>query len=451
LKKIFSSYWIRSAFYSILQRFSVSFFGLFNLIVLIRTLSKPEMGAWALFLVVTTIFEQTKTGLLKNAHIRYVSSSDEHSEKSAIASSSFLINASITLLFILLIALFSDWVSARLHTGKELATMLKWFIPGLICMVFFSHLEAIQQSFLDFKGVFAGYFVRQLVFFLCIAGCLVLHIHYSLVDVVLFLSVGFLLGTLVIFHYSRRYLEYRFNPTLAWIKRILGYGKYIFASGAISNIFSNLDQLMTGTFMTSSVVADYNAASRINSFLDIPSYAAADIIFPKSARASVEEGLEKVRYLFERMVGILLSFSTPIALFIIIFPRFVIWIIAGNNYLSAAPILQLYMITGLIRPMQNQSANLLNSIGKQAISFWMNTAALAVNLAINYACLKTIGYYGAAVGSTLSYSLALIAWYFLMRRLIGFHPRNIGKYMLETYITIYSFGMQLIRRKKQNT
>jgi O-antigen/teichoic acid export membrane protein len=150
------------------------------------------------------------------------------------------------------------------------------------------------------------------------------------------------------------------------------------------------------------------------------------------------------------MVGILLSFSTPIALFIIIFPRLVIWLIAGSNYLSAAPILQLYMVTGLIRPMQNQSANLLNSIGKQAIAFWMNTAALAVNLAINYVCLKTIGYYGAAVGSTLSYSLALIGWYFIMRRLIGFQSRNIGKYMLETYITIYSFGMQLIRRKQPN-
>ena len=449
-KKLFSSYWIRSAFYSILQRFSITFFGLINFVVLIRTLSKPQMGAWALFLVVTTIFEQTKTGLLKNAHIRYVSSSNEPDEKSAIASSSLVINAGITALFILLICLFSDWASFRLHTGTELASMLKWFIPGLICMVFFSHLEAIQQSFLDFKGVFAGYFVRQIVFFLCIAGCLVLHIHYSLLNVVLYQSIGFLLGTLVIFYYSRRYLEYRFNPTVAWVKRILSYGKYIFASGAISNIFSNLDQLMTGTFMSSTVVAYYNTALRINVLLDIPSYAAADIIFPKSARASVEEGAEKVRYLFERMVGILLSFSTPIALFIIIFPRLVIWLIAGSSYLAAAPILQLYMITGLIRPMQNQSANLLNSIGKQAIGFWMNTFALAANLLINYACLKTIGFYGAAVGSTLSYSLALVAWYFLMRRIIGFNPRNILKYMLESYLMIYSFAMQLIRRKQQN-
>jgi lipopolysaccharide exporter len=290
--------------------------------------------------------------------------------------------------------------------------------------------------------------VRQIVFLLLIAGVLLLHKRPTLTQVVLYQSAGFFLGTLTIFYYSRKYLSFRFNPSGAWIKQILGYGKYIFASGAISNLFSNLDQLMTGRFMTSTVVAYYSNASRINVLLDIPSYAAADILFPKSARALVEEGEEKVRYLFERMVGILLSFSVPIAVFIIIFPKFVIYLIAGHQYLPAAPILQLYMITGLIRPMQNQSANLLNSIGKQAICFWMNSVALAANLLINYACLKTIGYLGAAVGSSLTYGLALIAWYFLMRRIIHFQARDILKYMGESYKTMYSYGLQLIRFKR---
>jgi lipopolysaccharide exporter len=415
--------------------------------VLVRTLTKPQNGAWALFLVVTTVFEQSKTGLLKNAHIRYVSSTDVRDEKTGIASASLLINISITLVFILFILFFGNWLSAVLHTGNDLAVMLRWFIPGLLIMVFFSHLEAIQQSFLDFKGVFAGYFVRQAIFLVCIAGCWAFHIPYSLIDIVIFQSIGFLCGTLAIWYYSRPYLEYRFNPTLARIKQVLHYGKWIFASGTVSNLFTNLDQLVTGTMKTSTDVAYYNTALRINTILDVPSYAAADIIFPKSARASVEEGEEKVRYLFERMVGILLSFTAPIALFIMIFAKWVIIFVAGHQYLSAVPILQLYMFTRLISPMQNQSANLLNSIGRQAVCFWMNSAALAVNLVINYACVQAIGFYGAAVGSTISYSLALIAWYFLMRRLIGFQPGNILKYMLDTYVTVYGFVRKLALRR----
>ena len=93
MKKHFSSYWIRSAFFTILQRFSVTLFGLINFVVLIRwSLTKDQMGAWALFLAITTVFETTKTSLLKNAHIRYVSTTDAEKEKTTIASSSLLIN-----------------------------------------------------------------------------------------------------------------------------------------------------------------------------------------------------------------------------------------------------------------------------------------------------------------------------------------------------------------------
>lgn len=450
MKHLFSSYWIRSAFYTILQRFSVTIFGLLNLAILARILPTSQYGAWGLFVAITTIFEQAKVNLLKNAHIRYVSSTEEKEEKTGIASASFLINASITILAILLILAFGNWISVVFHTGDDLAVMLKWFIPGLIIMVFFSHLEAIQQSFLDFKGVFAGYFIRQAVFFACVGGSLLLHLSYSLKMIVLYQSFGFLCGTIAIWFYSRPYLEYRFNPTVARIRQILQYGKFILASGVVSNLFTNLDQFITGKMMTSSVAAQYNIALRINTVLDTPSYAAADILFPKSARASVAEGEGKVRYLFERMVGILLSLTVPIALFIILFPKFIIFVIAGNKYLAAAPILQLYMVTRLMSPMQNQAANLLNSIGKQAVCFWMNLAALAVNLGVNYACVRNIGFYGAAIGSTISYSLTLVAWWFLMRHLIGFQPANILRYMRETYITVYGFARKLVVRGQQS-
>ena len=86
--------------------------------------------------------------------------------KISIASSSFLINVLISIVFILFLVFFSGWMSIKLHAGDELSSTLLWFIPGLFFMIFFSHFEAIQQSHLDFRGVLAGYLVRQLFFFL---------------------------------------------------------------------------------------------------------------------------------------------------------------------------------------------------------------------------------------------------------------------------------------------
>lgn len=448
--KTFSSYWIRSAFYSILQRFSLTIFGLINFMLLVRTLTQAEMGTWALFLTVISIFEATKSGLLKNAHIRFVSASSNKKEKTEIASASILINAVVTLLFVLFLWFGSGWLGVKLHAGNNLAVMLKCFIPGLASMIYFSHLEAIQQSHLDFKGVFAGYLVRQLSFFMFIALHSYLHLPFTLAYIAIYQSISIAVGAITLYFFSRKYMYHRFDVTVIWIKKIIGYGSYIFGSNVMANVFSNLDQLMTASFIqVSSVtyVAYYNTASRINGMVDIPSYAAADILFPKSSKAAVEEGKQKVQYLYERMVGILLSFTTPAAVFIIIFPKIIITLIAGAKYDAAAPILQLYMITGLLRPMQNQAANLLNSIGKPGLCFLINTIGLAINLVVNYICLVTFGFYGAAIGTLITCIIGSVIWYFIMRKQIDLKVRNVIKYMWETYVIIYEYIVNFFKNK----
>ncbi len=243
-------------------------------------------------------------------------------------------------------------------------------------------------------------------------------------------------------------MQHRFNVQRQWVNKIFSYGKYVFGSGLIINIFANFDQLMTATFMSSFYVSYYNVALRINGFIDIPSYAAAQILFPKTAKASIEEGTEKVKYLYERIVGILLSFTTPIALFIIIFPKFVITIIAGSQYEAAVPILQLYMILGLLRPMQNQAANTLNSIGKPELCFKLDALGLIMNIGINYICLSVFGFYGAAIGTFITCTISTFIWYFIMKKQIGLELVSVGRHIINSYKMVYVEGLNILSRKK---
>ncbi len=401
--------------------------------ILVRGFSHTAMGIWALFLTTTSIFEATKSGLLKNAHVRYVSSSNIESEKVTIASSSLIINLIVSIIFILIIVFFSRWISAELNAGTDLSSILIWFIPGILSMIFFSHLEAIQQSFMDFKGIFAGYLVRQATFFVLIVLQGFFKHSFFLNTLALYQCISILAGTVTLYIFTRKYLMHQFRPSWEWVKRILGYGGYIFGSGIMGNIYSNVDQIMTAKFISSGSVSFYNAASRINGLVDIPSYAAADILFPKSAKASVDEGKDRVKYLYERMVAILLSFTIPAAIFIIIFPSWIIVIIAGKSYAAAAPILQLYMLTGLLRPMQNQAANILNSIDKPALGFWINTLGLVEMLFINYTCLYYFGFYGAAIGTLISSVIGTTFWYFIMKKQIGAKVSNIAGHIAGLY------------------
>jgi lipopolysaccharide exporter len=137
------------------------------------------------------------------------------------------------------------------------------------------------------------------------------------------------------------------------------------------------------------------------------------------------------------MVAVLISFTVPTALFIIIVPRLVTVVIAGKIYAAAAPILQLYMITGIFRPIQNQSANLLNSIGKPRLVFFANILTLIFGLSINYFCLLKIGFYGAAIGTLITSMLSFVFWYFVMRKEVDLNMLRVLQYTKNTYQTIY--------------
>lgn len=436
MKKYFSSYWIRSAFFSSLQRFSLTAFGFINFVILIRGLTKPQMGIWAFFLVVTTLFETNKANLLKNAHVKFVAG--DNNEKTGIASSSLLLNSFITGVFILLLFAFSGTLSHWLHAGDELESMLKWFTPGLLAMIMFTHFEAVSQSHLDFKSVFAGYFTRQVLFFLMILGHRILDIPFSLIHLAIYQSISVVFGAIVLFAFGKKHLLYRFNPSLVWIKKLLGFGGYIFGSGILTSIFTNLDQLMIARFTRSNaMVANYNSASRINGLVDIPSYAAAEVLLPKVSQVNIKDGADRVKYMYERTVGILVSFTIPIAFIILLFPQLVITLIAGSQYADAAFILQMYMLSGIIRPVQNQAANILLYIGKARLCFILNIFYLIVNFGVNYVLLSTIGVYGAAIGNVITCFLGVTVYFFILRREIGVQFQNILQYVKDTYKTIY--------------
>ncbi|HVW59197.1 MAG TPA: polysaccharide biosynthesis C-terminal domain-containing protein, partial [Puia sp.] len=133
----------------------------------------------------------------------------------------------------------------------------------------------------------------------------------------------------------------------------------------------------------------------------------------------------------------------------IIFPRLVTYIVAGSQYLDSVLILQLYMITGIFRPFQNQSANLLNSIGKPRLGFIINSCSLVLFLGVNYFCLLKIGFYGAAVGTLIMNILGVFTWYFVMRREVDLSLANVYNYAVDTYRTAFRLGMKIVTRKKE--
>ena len=152
-----------------------------------------------------------------------------------------------------------------------------------------------------------------------------------------------------------------------------------------SMFIKSIDQLMLGAMISPAAVAIYATAIKITNLVEVPTQSIAAIVFPKSAQKIEEkDGKESVRKLYEKSVGIILALIIPGIIFVLLFPKWVIWVVAGDQYMDAAPVLQITMLYGLFVPFARQFGTMLDSMGKPHINFIVVMGSALLNVVFNY-------------------------------------------------------------------
>jgi len=410
----------------------------------VRSFSKEEMGVWALFLTITSIVESVKLGLLRNALVKFFHSTDFGGNKSAVQSASLVINIGFSLIIILLIIFFGKAFSTYLKT-PSLEPLLYRSIILVLLQIPFNHCEIVQQSNLKYQTTFVSYFIRQGLYFAAIIIFILffpkLITFNNLVSLqiwaLLIATIYFLLKTKKLLH-----SKFVYNPEV--LMRQLHFGKYVFGTALFSTLARYTNHFITANAtpdaaLGKTYVSYYNVVSRIFNLIDVPILAAADVLFPRSAQAIELEGNIKVKYYYERMAGILVAMILPPTIFIFIFPKFFILIIAGRQYLEAAAILQVTIIFSLVRPFVYQFGITMDSIGKPQINFWVNTLLLTLNITLTYFGLSRFGMLGAAYGSVTTDMVAFCITYVVLRKNLDISFKNVVQY---TWVAYKDFFMK---------
>ena len=115
----------------------------------------------------------------------------------------------------------------------------------------------------------------------------------------------------------------------------------------------SIDQLMLGMMVSPVATGVYGAAVKISNLVEVPTQSIAAIVFPQSTKQLETSGTEAVKNLYEKSVGVIMALIFPGLLFVLIFPEFVIMLVAGDKYLDAVPVLRITMLFGLFVPMHD--------------------------------------------------------------------------------------------------
>lgn len=440
-----NSYWISSGIFSILQRFSTIFLNFGGFYFLVRVYSKSDFGVWALFTTITALVEVARNGLIRNAQVKFLSSTDA-SEASLINTASLGINIIFSLFISLLIVGLAPFLSA-LWKAPDLEVMLYYYVLTIFALLPSSQFEYIQHANRNFSGVFMANFVRYSLIFIYIAASYFAGGDLSLLTLVNFQTFAALIGSLVAYGYVRKYLNFAPKLDKVWLSKVFHYGKYTFGTNISSMLNKNIDQALLGAILGPVAVASYAAAIKISTLIEAPTLAVASIVFPESARRMKEEGKSAVKLLYEKSVGVLLAIIFPALLFTLIFPKYIILFIAGEEYLSTVPILQVTILYSVFVPFARQFGTVLDSMGKPKINFYFVVGGAAVNVAFNYFFISAFGVIGAAYGTLSTFTVIFILNQVILRKILEVDTRNTFMYAWKFYGEAYRQIMVKLKGK----
>lgn len=429
--------WIHAGFFSGLQKLSVPLSGLFITMILAhKALTKQEMGVWAIFMSITTIIEMIRQGLVKTAMIKFINSSDKVDHRFVIGGALFfniIITVIISIGMFFATPFFANWLEA-----PQLTSMLYILQAGLFIMIPFSHFEWLMYSKTLFKGLFWTYFARQGLTLVLVFIIFIFKTRVSLNALVIIYNVCLLAGVIVSHKYVKILITNSFVFSKYWVTKLFHYGKYVFGTGLSTMVFRSADQIMLSPLLGTTLFnASQNIAMRFINLSDLPSQTLGDILFPKSSQSENSNNPTKLKYYYEKTVGASLCVVVPLVIFVLVFPKAIIYILAGPQYYDAIPYLRLIAISGITLSFLKQYATILDSTGKPYINLITTTILAILHVFFLYFFITHFKFLGAGYALILSHLVGFCMTQIILYKMYSINFLNAFKYALNFYPEIF--------------
>jgi len=439
-------YWITSGMFSLLSNGSILVFAFFTFLVLVRILPQQEFGVWALYLTVTTFPEILRTGITQNALMKHLEGG-KAADYRKITTASFFIHCATGVIGVALVAALAPLLS-RVWNAPDLRHVL--WLYGLysafyIPLTFF---QFLSMANLDFRSQFYSTLTFNAANFVFIVALNHVQGGLQLTQIPLVQATAAIVGLSVIAFSGGKYVKFDRAIDWSWVARLFKYGKFVIASAFSSMLFNRMDLMMIGYFLNPTAVAIYNIPTRIGNYVDVPMNSLATVVFPQAAMRIKEMGLDNVRYLYERSVGIMLAMIIPASLAMIVFAEpIVIWT-AGETYRAAVPLLQLFAMMSIVKPFGRQGGTILDSIGYPNYNSYILIAGLVINFALNWIFIIHYGIMGAIIATFISTVIGTATQQILLILLIATKTHHPFIYMWGCYRDGFKKVIRTVSRQK---
>lgn len=401
--------------------FLMANFALF--LLLIKSVDVASFGTWALYITLVSIVDGLRQGLLQNGLTRALI--QQPKAQGSLVSSGLLINygfiAIISLLLVLVAYLFNDDSSALItllpHAGKSLF--------GLGTLQFLNILYFSREQF-------KNYFISNLLYLIVfISGLILLHFYGQLTFTTAINLQCVAVLPSAVYYLIQNPLQ-KTLPTLAQIKELLDFGKYIAGTNLLSMLFHKADILMLAFFTDPVAVAMFHFATKIVGYAELPLNALSQVIYPKLASSYHQHGVTHLKQTYVSSIVNLLLMAIPVIIGVIMFRSTIISLLSTDIYSSVSPLIVILCLAGIFKPFGRVFGLTLDAMGKPQINLQMLSLSLIVNIVMNLILIPSYGVLGAAIATCSSIIITVVWGQYRIRRYMDLSPMDILKELLKT-------------------
>lgn len=425
-KKILGSYWFKSGSLTLLNRVSVTAFGLLNFFFLIRILDQNNFGIWVIFLSITSLSESIRNAFIYNPLLRYLNSAEEK-DRNDIISASLVLNliaATVISLVFIVVALTIDYFM----DAPPLRNMLLISIIAIYGFTWFAHFSFLQQANFKFSGTFYSTFLQKFTLFAYVLYVFIFDADTSLYQLALVYSLGYVFSSTSAFWFARKERAFNKGFERSWLSKLFHYGKFTLGTNLSTMLNKSTKDWFLAGMIGTAAVAVFAPAVRVANLFQIPLDAIASVFYPEMINRVKNEGFKAAKHLYEKSVGLILVVMVPGVLLVFFLAKPIVLFIAGPEYPASIPILQIMAFYGIFEPFQRQFGVTLNAIGKAHINFYFVIISSVIGIIITFLSIRYFGIIGAAYGTLITYSLAAVVIQYILYKQIGVNTLNIFKY-----------------------
>lgn len=411
VKKIFgdilslsTTKYARNTFWLLAERIVRIAINFFVTIYLIKYLGPDNFGLLSYAISFVTILASFAALGMDSIIVRDLVS--EENKSNAILGTSFYLRLVASIVSIIFIFIILSLSNEELSTSLLILVISTTTIFQSFNVIDLYFQAKVQSKFTVYAQFTSLIIASALKIYLIIINADLIYFAYTIALESFLFAIG-----LVVVYKIQVVGKHRWNFSFDLSKKLLKDSLPLLLAGVVVAIYMRIDQIMIKNMLDNSQAGYYSAAVKLCELWYFIPMALSNSVFPAIVNAK-KTSEKNYRLRMQRFYDIMSWLSIGVSIPLTIFAPQIINLLYGAKFISAFPVLQIYIWSSVATFLGVASSQYLVTENLTKISFYRTFLGMIVNVLLNLILIPKIGIIGSALATLISYSVATFSLIF---------------------------------------